>query len=319
MAVCLKICYHKIFIMNLSYLSAFVHVAKTGSMSQSATQLGLSQSALSRHIASLEETLGHELIDRTHRPMRLTDVGEFFYKHAQKNINELNELIALTKNFGTADPNTLTIGFVASILYGFLPEIISQLKSKLPHLEVRLLEVSSNEQMDALKTGKIDVGFGRFLSPDGLVRQVFLRHERIVVALPITHPLAQESAIDLKSLMNDTLILYHRTPLMVGQIDLDPLLKLFYERQLNAPNTQKSRDIQIALGLVAAGEGITLVPESLTSVRTTQICYRPLSPDGIISPIYLSMLVTNQNPHIEALLTAIYEVYNDKSVTTRLG
>lgn len=61
--------------MNLTQLNAFIHVANTGSMSQSAKDLGLSQPTLSRHIAQLEQLLGQALIDRYRRPMTLTPAG----------------------------------------------------------------------------------------------------------------------------------------------------------------------------------------------------------------------------------------------------
>lgn len=301
--------------MTLEQLQSFIHLASTGSMSQSAFELGISQPTLSRHIASLETLLGQTLIDRTHRPMRLTAVGRFFYENAQKSISELGELITLTQNFGKSAPNTLTIGFVASILYGLLPEIIGKLKQSLPSLNVHLLEVGSYEQILALKSGQIDVGFGRFLCDDVFVRQIFLRHERLLVALPNNHKLSQKSALSLKNLTKDTLILYHRNPLVLstGQTS-DPLLHLFDEKNLSPASTQRVRDLQIALGLVSAGEGITLVPESLTSVRSKQVCYLPLS-ENATSPIYLNVLNHSPSPNLTALIHAVCAVYDDRGIS----
>lgn len=296
---------------SVSQLSAFIHLAKTGSMSQSAQALGISQPTLSRHIASLENILGQVLIDRSHRPMRLTEAGEFFFEHLQKSVGELNELILLTQKFGKT-AHSLTIGFVASVLYGRLPEIIGQLKQYLPNLDIRLIEISSNEQMHALKTGQIDVGFGRFLYQDHFVHQRFLRQEKLVVAMPHTHLLADmEVPISLSQLVGEPIILYHRTPMTLAPNHTqDPILHLFHQHHLYPKNTPKARDIQIALGLVSAGEGMTLVPESLTTVRSHQIAYMPLA-DHAVSPIYLNTLATAQNPHISALLNAIHAVYDD--------
>ncbi len=176
--------------MTLQQLHYFIHVATTGSFSQSAKALNLSQPSLSRHIQQLEAKLGVELFDRYHRPMTLTDAGRFFLQHSQKHTQALLEAIELTKNFKTQSKTQFTIGFVASILYGLLPEIISMLKQRCPTLEIKLIEVSSNDQIAALKSGDIDVGFGRFLCSDPFIRQIFLRHERFVVALPIDHPLS---------------------------------------------------------------------------------------------------------------------------------
>ena len=99
---------------------------------------------------------------------------------------QLEQTSELTQRF--AQPhrsNHLTIGFVASVLYGLLPEIISTVKQRLPNLDIKLVEINSEQQMSALKSGDIDVGFGRFRHSDNFVQQIFLRHERFVVALPM--------------------------------------------------------------------------------------------------------------------------------------
>ncbi|WP_432481433.1 LysR family transcriptional regulator [Moraxella sp. ZY200743] len=301
--------------MDLSHLNTFIHVAKTGNISQSAKMLGISQPTLSRHIAQLEQTLGQQLIDRRHRPIQLTAAGIFFYNHAKKNLHELNELITLTQTFGKYTPNTLRIGFVASISYGLLPDVIGELRVQLPNLDVRLTEISSGDQNRALKAGEIDVGFGRFLSSESFIKQILLRHERLVVALPMNHQLTKKSNISFKSLNDEMLILYHRTPILLstGQ-EFDPLLHLFYERHLIPKNTQKVRDMQIALGLVSAGEGVTIVPISLKGIHQEKITYLPLSPDNATSPIYLNTLLDNQNPNITTLLKSIQTVYEKKGI-----
>ncbi|WP_323842008.1 MULTISPECIES: LysR family transcriptional regulator [unclassified Moraxella] len=302
--------------MDLSHLNTFIHVARTGNISQSAKMLGVPQPTLSRHITQLEHTLGQKLIDRQHRPIKLTPAGNFFYQHAKKNLHELTELITLTKNFGKSTPNTLNIGFVASILYGLLPDVISELRTRLPHLDIRLIEVSSDEQTHALKTGEIDVGFGRFLSSQAFIQQLFLRHEQLVVALPTQHQLAKNHSMTFEALSNEMLILYHRTPMLLstGQT-FDPLLHLFYERHLTPKHTQKVRDIQVALGLVSAGEGITIVPMSLKGIHQDKITYLPFSPNDITSSIYLNTLSGDQNPNILALLKSIHTIYEQKNIT----
>lgn len=300
--------------MLLQQMHYFIHVAQTKSFSQSARLLGISQPSLSRHIGQLESVLGQTLFDRYHRPLILTPAGEFFLTHITPSVTNLYEAIELTKKFKhSATPNTLTIGFVASILYGLLPEIIATLRQRLPKLDVRLVEVGSNAQMQALKTGEIDVGFGRFLCDDVFVRQVFLRHERLMVALPIYHPLAKRDraqGISFKELVNETLILYHRTPLPTAHGNSDQLLHLFNQHKLSPKHTTKASDIQIALGLVAGGMGVTLVPESLKSVRAEQIHYHHLHHENATSPIYMNVLNQSAHPSVSSLLEATYRVYD---------
>ncbi|MFW2176996.1 MULTISPECIES: LysR family transcriptional regulator [unclassified Moraxella] len=306
---------------TLIQLQIFLQVAKFGSFSQTAQQLGISQPSLSRHVQQLEQCLGVELIDRYHRPLRLTPVGEFYLKQIEPLLAQLDQINQMTQRFASPIANNhLTIGFVASVLYGLLPEIISTLKADLPNLDIKLVEISSDQQLTALKSGEIDVGFSRFRHTDSFIRQIFLRHERFVVALPIAHPLASRQAdqgVALAELMEETIILYHRTPLpqQADRLETDPLLSLFEQHRLKPKNTHKVRDIQIALGLVAASEGITIVPDSLKTVRTSQIHYHRLRHENATAPIFMNLLAHQTNPLIQPLLQAIYDVYERKGIT----
>lgn len=308
--------------MDIPQLTYFVAVAKSGSFSQAAQCLHVSQPSLSRHIQQLEQELGVQLLDRYHRPMTLTAAGEFFLAQIEPILLQLEQASLLTQRFAHPQrQNHLTIGFVASVLYGLLPEIISTVKQRHPNLDIKLVELNSEQQMSALKSGDIDVGFGRFNHNDNFVRQLFLRHERFVVALPMAHPLTMRPAdigIAFKELLEDTLILYHRTPLpnlTPHQGETDQLLHLFQQHQLSPRRTTKVRDIQIALGLVAAGEGITLVPDSLKTVRTEQIHYHRLRHEDATTPIFMNVLAHHVNAYIDDLLQATYQVYEGKGIT----
>lgn len=306
--------------MNLQQLEYFIHVAKTGNLSQSAKLLAISQPSLSRHIQQLEQAMGVALFDRYHRPMLLTPAGEFFFTKLEKNLQELYQIIEVTKQFEKPRQNRLIIGFVSSVLYGLLPQIIATLKQTAPTLEVKLVEISSEQQIQALKNQEIDVGFGRFIHHDNLVQQIFLRYERFVVAIPALHRLAirpMDTEISLSELYEEKLILYHRTMIESANTThkIDQILSLFEQVNLTPQSTTKVRDLQIALGLVAAGEGITLVPDSLKTVRTDQIHYHRLIHENMTTPIYMNIMSMTTHPAIPTLLQAIYTVYEEKGIT----
>lgn len=310
--------------MELAQLHSFIQVAESGSFSQAAAKMGLSQPSLSRHIQQLEQSLGVALLDRYHRPITLTAAGDFFLAYVKPLVEQLEQTALLTRRFAQVPTDSqLTIGFVASVLYGLLPEVISTLKQQLPELDIKLVEVSSEQQMAALKSGDIDVGFGRFRHDDAFVRQIFLRHERLVAALPAAHLLALrpiDQGIALKELADDPLMLYHRTPLpnTIVAGPTDPLLYLFQQHGLAPKQTLKVRDLQIALGLVAAGEGVTLVPDSLKTVRTEQIHYHRLHHEDATTPIFMNILAHQPHPYVQPLLNATYHVYERKGITYSL-
>ena len=238
----------------------------------------------------------------------------------------------------------LNIGFVPSVLYGLLPEIIAMLKQSSPDIDVNLKDISSYQQIEALKSGEIDIGFGRFPHQDPWIQQILLRHERYVVALPKAHPLAYIKEQRLIDLANNRLILYHQTHLPIAtsvrstsaKLDnntksrrisaeqsahsapiTEPLLHLFAQYGISPFMTTTVSDLQVALGLVAAGEGITLVPASLKTVRTDQISYQRLVHENVTSPIYLHTLKDFVHPSISDLLSATYQVYEQRGITYR--
>ncbi|MBF4488334.1 LysR family transcriptional regulator [Psychrobacter sp. N25K4-3-2] len=328
--------------MDLKHLNAFIAVADLRSFSAAATKTGLSQPSLSRLLKQLETDMGVVLIDRYHRPLHLTEAGAFFYDKISTILTEIDTVTSMTQRL-SAPSSVLNIGFVPSVLYGLLPEIIATLKQSNPDIEVNLKDISSYQQMDALKSGEIDIGFGRFAHQDAWIQQILLRHERYVVALPKAHPLAHVREQRLIDLANNRLILYHQTHLPVltttastltadmgssaentnseqpplNEPITEPLLHLFAQYGISPFMTTTVSDLQVALGLVAAGEGITLVPASLQTVRTEQISYQRLVHENVTSPIFLHTLKDFVHPKIPDLLVAIYHVYEQRGITYR--
>ncbi|MBF0657830.1 MULTISPECIES: LysR family transcriptional regulator [Psychrobacter] len=332
--------------MDLKQLNAFIAIADLRSFSAAATKTGLSQPSLSRLLKQLETDMGVELIDRYHRPLDLTEAGAFFYDKISTILTEIDTVTSMTQRL-SAPSSILNIGFVPSVLYGLLPEIIAMLKQSSPDIEVNLKDISSYQQIEALKSGEIDIGFGRFAHKDPWIQQILLRHERYVVALPKAHALAHIREQRLIDLANNRLILYHQTHLPIAttvstsnaqsvkltahtknnrttnkQSTLntpitEPLLHLFAQYGISPFMTTTVSDLQVALGLVAAGEGITLVPASLKTVRTEQISYQSLVHENVTSPIYLHTLKDFVHPSIPDLLSAIYHVYEQRGITYR--
>ena len=247
--------------MDLKQLNAFIAVAELRSFSAAAKKTGLSQPSLSRLLKQLETDMGVMLIDRYHRPLHLTEAGSFFYDKISSILAEVDTVVSMTQRL-SAPSSALNIGFVPSILYGLLPDVIARLKQSSPEIEVNLKDISSYQQMDALKSGDIDVGFGRFAHQDPWIQQILLRHERYVVALPKAHPLAHVREQRLIDLANNRLILYHQTHLPISndgnqpqsatteQIT-EPLLYLFAQYGISPFMTTTVSDLQVALGLVA--------------------------------------------------------------------
>ena len=145
---------------ELRHLRYFVAVAEERNFTRAAERLHIAQPPLSRQIQQLEEILGVALIEKGSRPLRLTEAGQFFLAHAKPLLDQVRDLKAMTCRVGKLE-RTISAGFVASTLYGLLPDIIRRYRERYPEVEVTLHEMTTVEQMQALKEGRIDVGFGR--------------------------------------------------------------------------------------------------------------------------------------------------------------
>ena len=198
--------------MEFRHLKYFVTVAAERSFSRASEKLHMAQPPLSRQIKQLEEELGTQLLNRG-RPITLTEAGRFFFEQAQQMIQKADEVRAMTKRIGTGNRRQFGIGFVPSVLYDTLPDLIRQFRDDASDVEIVLSELITIEQAVALKEGRIDIGFGRlWFDDDGLTRRV-LREEKLAIAAPHSHNLGRKNRrLMLRHVVDLPLILYPTAP-----------------------------------------------------------------------------------------------------------
>ncbi|MDQ4349834.1 LysR family transcriptional regulator, partial [Pseudomonas aeruginosa] len=195
--------------MELRHLRYFQALARTLNFTRAAEQLHIAQPPLSRQIQQLEEMLGVALLERG-RPLRLTEAGRFFHEQSATLLDQLESICDSTRRIGQGQRQWFGIGFVPSALYGVLPELIRHLRGD-PELELGLLEMTTLQQVEALKSGRIDIGFGRIRIDDPAIRQSVLSEEPLVAALPAGHPLLGQP-LSLERLSREPFVLYPGQP-----------------------------------------------------------------------------------------------------------
>ncbi|OAJ57926.1 LysR family transcriptional regulator [Paraburkholderia ginsengiterrae] len=297
--------------MELRHLRYFVAVAEEQNFTRAAERLHIAQPPLSRQIQQLEEMLGVQLFERGSRPLKLSDTGRFFYSHAVQLLAQTAELESMTKRVGKIE-RSMSIGYVGSTLYGMLPKIIRRFRDQNPAVELTLHDLSTMDQIKALKEGRIDVGFGRIRHEDPSVRRIVLREERMIVALPVGHSLTlSKSALSLHDLLAETLIIFPKAP---RPSFADQVLAAFHDRSLKPHRVYETRELQIALGLVAAGEGIAIVPSSVYGLKRDDVSYMNLDDPNLVSPIIMSMRMLDESEDINAMLKLIYALYVEEQM-----
>lgn len=297
--------------MELRHLRYFVAVVEAQSFTKAAEKLFIAQPPLSRQIQNLEAELGVQLFERGSRPLQTTEAGQFFYQHALKLLSNAEEIKTMTQRVGLVQ-QTMTMGFVGSLLYGLLPNIVYLFRQRHPGLKIELVEMNTKDQIQALKEGRIDVGFGRLRISDPAVRRILLREEPLMVALHSSHPMAmQKEGVYLADIVNEALFLYpnYNKPNFSSQV-----MALFSEYGLDPQQIHEVREIQLALGLVAAGEGICIVPSSARTIHLSHLNYIPLLDDAAVSPIFLAHRSMDEGEYIRSLFDCIYQVYDLEAI-----
>jgi DNA-binding transcriptional LysR family regulator len=298
--------------MELRHLRYFVAVADERNFTRAAERLCIAQPPLSRQIQQLEEELGVVLIEKGMRPLQLTEAGRFFHVHAQELLAKAAELKSMTQRVGKIE-RTLSIGFVASTLYGLLPEIVQRFRTRYATVEVSFHEMTTMQQIQALKDGVIDVGFGRVKHEDPNIRRILLREERLIVALPANHPRAAATdPVKLVDLQQECLIIYPKAP---RPSFADQVLAAFSERSITPYKVMEVRELQIAIGLVAAGEGVAIVPDSVQGMQRKDVVYRPIADRHAVSPVMFSVRKMDHTEELRNMLDVIYEIYDAAGIT----
>ncbi|WP_159831880.1 LysR family transcriptional regulator [Novosphingobium sp. TCA1] len=294
--------------MDLRLLRYFVAVASDGNFNRAAERLHIAQPPLSRAIQQLEAHVGAELLDRSVRPLRLTPVGKLLYEQATQILARMEDLESMVKSAAESKRRRFVIGFVASTIYARLPELIREFRKSAPDVELVMVESTTLDQIAALKEGRIDVGFGRIRFDDPAVRRIILRNERLVAAFPMHHPLAQDDEpISLRDLANEPQILYPRMP---RPSYADQVMSLFRDNGIEPRVVHEARELQIAIGLVAAEEGMAIVPESVRRARSHDVAFRDLV-EPATSPIIMSHRPGDHSPELALMAAIIARQYQE--------
>jgi LysR family transcriptional regulator, benzoate and cis,cis-muconate-responsive activator of ben and cat genes len=297
---------------ELRHLRYFAAVARERNFTRAAEKLHIAQPPLSRQVQQLEDELGIDLIEAGSRPLRLTEAGRLFYEQAVQVLERIDEMKAMVGRLRDADRTRFSMGFVASTLYGKLPDVIRRYRVARPDVDLTLLELTSVEQIAALKEGRIDVGFGRIPLDDPALDRQLLRNEKLIAALPGNHPaLTRGGTLRLADLVAEPLIVYPKAP---RPSYADQVLALFREAGLKPPVVHEVLELQTALGLVAAQVGVCLVPASVERLRRDNVVYRPLGAVDAVSPIIMSSRKGDRSPEIALVLKLIRQMYRKEGI-----
>ena len=262
--------------MELRHLRYFVAVAEERHVTRAAERLGMQQPPLSQQIQALEAELEVQLFRRKPRGVELTQAGEALFDDARAILARVEHAVAATRRAARGEQGRIAIGFTSSVpFHPFMPRIIRSFREAHPLISLVLEEGGTSELVEALRQERVDAAFIRSPVGDPLGLEVRpLLEEGMVVALPAGHELAQQRApLPLSALAGETFILYRRPS---GPGLYDSILAGCHRAGFSPRVGQEAPRMLSTLNLVAAGLGVSIVPESMQGLHMDGVVFNPL-------------------------------------------
>ena len=281
--------------MELRHLRYFIAVAEDGSVTRAARRLNMEQPPLSQQIRKLETELGVRLFDRVAKRVVLNAAGRQFLEDARHTLDAAAAAIERVRRFDRGEQGHIACGFTSSAsLHHLAPKLIRAFRHAYPLATFEVEERETFELLSGVDQRRLDMAFVRTVGSDlPALDNLVLHEEMIVAALPSDHRLARSaSPVSLSSLMREPMVLYRRPDgFGIFEVLMDALRRGGFEPQV----TEQVPRIITAINLVAAGQGISLVPESMRALHNGSVVYRKLVA-GALPPMPLTLVFRRDNP-----------------------
>ncbi|NQE50042.1 LysR family transcriptional regulator [Herbaspirillum rubrisubalbicans] len=262
--------------LELRQLRYFAAVAEEKHFGRAAARLHMTQPPLSQTIAALEEQLGTPLFQRTKRSVALTPAGAALLPEVQRILQQAAALPDLARRAASGASGLLSLSFISSADYSILPPLLQRFRARYPQVQIELREATTDIQLDDLIQGKIDAGLLLPPLPEKAAALLDVRpvlSEPLIAALP-EGAVKKRGPVSLKSLRELPLIIF---PRRIAPAFHDTILSCFRDAGVTPHIGQEAIQMQTIVGLVSAGMGMALVPQSVSNLKRPGVDYRRLS------------------------------------------
>lgn len=289
--------------MEVSQIETFLQVAEHGSFSRAADTLGLTQPTLSTRIRLLELDVGQQLFERLGRGVRLTEAGRAFYPYAERSLSVLREGREAIVASQRPDRGRLRIGTARVIGAYVLPNILSDLRSDYPGIDVTITTGRSHEVLQVILDEDVHLGLSRTLvHPE--IESVFLYNEEVVFVTHPEHPLASRDRATISEIAQEPLILYDKEStyyIMITRVCRDAGIVPRVIMNLDSVEATKK--------MIERGLGVSFLPASAvqTELQLGTLAQVPLAEEHRVT-LPTSVMVRKSNmshPLVETFLNTV--------------
>lgn len=284
---------------ELRLLRYFVTVAEERHFGRAAQRLHIAQPPLSQQIQKLERQLGTELIDRSRRPIELTDSGRALFDEARLALTHAERAFAAARRAATGQLGHLHIGALQAAVDGVLSYVMRAHRREYPDVKLDLTELGSVEQVEQLVEHRIDVGILRGPVDDPSLTIRTLIDDPLAAVVYQDHALAEQQRVNPALLAHEPMILWTRAAAVTTYADV---VELFRTHDIEPPIVTEVPRIQTILALVASGAGIALLPTSFINLNRKGLRFIPLHGPLPHRPLALAWRTANQSPSLRCFL-----------------
>ncbi|KQQ33553.1 LysR family transcriptional regulator [Duganella sp. Leaf126] len=295
--------------MELRQLRYFVAVAEELHFGRAALRLHMTQPPLSQAIQALEELLGAAVFERNRRGVALTPAGSALLPEARRLLAQAQELPQLVQRAAAGEVGRLTLAFVSSADYSVLPPFLRAYRAAYPQVQITLQEATSDLQLDDLLHQRIDAGLLIPPLPDRAradLDYLPVLREPLVLAVPSGLPalkkrgkLALTTLLPAQELPALPLIIFPRA---ISPALYDAILSVFHDAGVTPAIGQQAIQMQTIVGLVSAGMGMALVPQSVSNLMRPGVEYRALAATTPLVETGLAWRRDNASPVLRGFL-----------------
>ncbi len=287
--------------MELRHLRYFAAVAETKHFGRAAERLHIAQPALSQAVRQLEAELGTRLFVRTTRHVELTAAGEFLRDETARVLAAVEASVRGVRRIAEGRQGLVRIAFTGTAAYTQLPQIARIVKRELPGVALEIhADLLTHAQVSGLTDGSLDLGVLRPPTTGDALTVRTIAQEPLVLAVPVDHPLAQQTDIAMADLRAEEFILFSGAESVVN----DAVLTSCREAGFTPTVAHRVAGTAVMLPLVAAALGVALVPGSVRAAQLDGVVLRDVS-DAASLDLALAWRTDDTDPSVLAVLDVL--------------
>jgi DNA-binding transcriptional LysR family regulator len=287
----------------IRHLWLFLAVAEEQHFGRAAKRLGMSQPPLTEQIQILEQALKIKLFERSRRGTKLTPAGAAILPAVKKFAEQLERLELAVREAATGQRSILTVGSITSAMVEVLPPLIESMKAAHPDVTISMREIDSVEAVPLIQSGDIDLAFARLEGELGTgIKSFPLREDRLAVALPRRHPLAEKSRIRLAALAEEDFVMFYRR---VSPGYFDSLVTACRNAGFSPRIVHEVSSVASQVAFVGCGQGVALIPSAMKKMAPETVLVRPLTEKLSVVTTAVAWSATRDNPLVDFAVAAL--------------